>query len=140
MANIFNDLIERRSRCGDNGQHRHSAFAIRVRNNKNNTKKMYGFNQIRADNKSIHAELDALRKCSEGTYDLYVARLNKRCSCPCQNCIERMMHLHKRGIFVRRIYYTNGITDDGNLIITKRSFSELYDNKSSLQVSQGYRV
>ena len=140
MTEIFEELFERRLRCGDNGQHLHSAFAIRVRNNKNNTKKMYGFNQIRADNKSIHAELDALRKCSEGTYDLYVARLNKRCSCPCQNCIERMKCLHKRGIIVRRIYYTDGITDDGKLIITKRNFSELYDNKSSLQVSQGYRV
>ena len=41
MTEIFEELFERRLRVGDNGQHLHSAFAIRVRNNKNNTKKMY---------------------------------------------------------------------------------------------------
>uniref|UniRef100_A0A6C0J7C9 CMP/dCMP-type deaminase domain-containing protein n=1 Tax=viral metagenome TaxID=1070528 RepID=A0A6C0J7C9_9ZZZZ len=134
---IFNQLLQRRARQGDNGQHRHGAFAVSI--GKRQTY-MYGFNQIRANNKSIHAELDALRKCGKGTYDIYVCRLNMGCSCPCQNCIERMIHLKKRGINIRRIYYTDGINDDGTLKITRSNFSELYDKKDTLQISQGYRV
>lgn len=134
---IFNEIFERRGRVGDNGQHRHGAIAVSIGKRKSY---IYGFNQIRGNNKSIHAELDALRKCGKGTYDIYVGRMNRGCSCPCQNCIDRMLHLKKRGINIRRIYYSDGIKDDGTLKIIRASFSELYDKKDTLQISQAYRV
>ena len=136
MADIFDELFERRLRGGDKGQHQHGAIAIRV---DKSMKEVYGFNQIRGYNKSIHAELDALRKCPEGIFDLYIGRLNKGCSCPCKNCIERMLRLRKHRIFIRHIYYTDGIDENGNLIITKRHFSEMNDNKDTLHISKSYR-
>tara|TARA_B110000977_G_C11078894_1_gene492210 strand:+ start:701 stop:1123 length:423 start_codon:yes stop_codon:yes gene_type:complete len=133
---IFEELLERRLRQGDNGQQRHGAFAVRTDKRQ---KQIFGYNQIRGNGKTIHAELSALGKCKKGTYDIYVGRLNGRCSCPCQNCMDRMTKLKKRGIYIRNIIYTDGIDEDGSLKLTEWKFKELYLIKDTLQISKAYR-
>ena len=136
MSDIFDEIFLRRSRQGDNGQQLHGAIAIRTDKRQKN---IFGYNQIRGNGKTIHAELDALGKCNKGTYDLYIGRINRLCSCPCQNCMERMIILKKRGIMIRKIIYTDGINEDGTLRISVWNFNDLYSIKNTLQISKAYR-
>ena len=126
-ADIFERLFEKRRNISpnanglqkglDNIQHIATVFNGPYRNI---NKQPIAYNHYTNHGISTHAEIDALRRGRGDETSIFVGRTNGANSRPCLHCT---IALAKSGI--KKVYYTNGISSNGEYIITKTSVSSL---------------
>ena len=142
MKNYFERLFQRRRNITPNanglqkGLDTHQHIAILFNGNIKNiiTSSNFGYNQYTNNGNSKHAEVHAIENDGASSKkSIFVGRTNGSNSQPCLHCT---IALSDYGI--KKVYYTNGISSNGEYIIAKTSVSNLL-NDNDPHISCGNR-